>query len=299
MTLVPMRPAVAVAPLVVGPAPAAGYEPMEVAAVEPLMPEKGEVAPLWAPLDEAVRQVAAEFPGRLSVAAIDLTTNKRYDFRPRDPYLPASTFKLPVTLCTLEAIDRGELSWESTIEYTRDDYEPVGAGGFETAPFGGRYSVRNLVDRSLISSNNVAVKMLARQLTWDGLLACTKRIGGPVTRTPQGSTPVTAGDEAAWWLHLWQIHQQRPDLAEELLRPLRQVAYHGRIQAGTPAPGLVTHKFGTYAGYDHDGAIIWADHPYLLVVMTYGPSQARADEAIEQIAAAAWAAMEKGYGTSG
>lgn len=118
---------------------------MAVAAVEPLLPEPGEVSPLWASLDERVRQVAEAFPGRISVVALDLSTGTRYEFRPRDPYLPASTFKLPVT------------------------------------------------------------------------------------RTEQGSTPVTAGDEMAWWRHLWQLKQQRPEQAEELLRPLRQVAYHGRI----------------------------------------------------------------------
>jgi beta-lactamase class A len=232
--------------------------------------------------------VAADFPGRLSVAAIDLTTTKRYDFRPRDPYLPASTFKLPVTLCTLEAIDRGELSWTSTIEYTRDDYEPVGAGAFETAPFGGRYSVRNLVDRSLISSNNVAVKMLARTLTWEGLARCTEALGGMVTRTDDGSTPVTAPDEAAWWQALWQMHQNKPALAENLLVPLRQVPYRGRIQAGTPRSDLVTHKFGTYPPYENDGAIIWAERPYILVVMTYGGDHLTVDQPIMAIAEAAW-----------
>lgn len=272
--------------------PLADYQPMHVEPVEPIIPAPPEDVPeLWRPLHETVYAVAAEYPGRISVVAVDLTTGSRYEFRARDPYLPASTFKLPVALCVLEAIDAGEMAWDTLVTYTEEDYEPVGAGGFAQAAFGSRWTVRNLVDRSLISSNNVAVKMLARTLTWDGLLACTTAMGGPVTRTEEGSTPVSAADEAAWWLRLWELSRERPELAEQLLRPLRQATYRGRIQAGTPRPELVTHKFGTYAGYDHDGGIVWAERPYALVVLTYGGGEYLADRAIERIAAAAWASV--------
>jgi len=272
--------------------PLAGYQPMPVEPVEPRLPAPPAFVPAeWRGLHEAVYAIASQFTGRLSVVAVDLTTGSRYEFRPRDPYLPASTFKLPVALCVLEAIDRGELTWDTPITYTEADWEPVGAGRFADAPFGSQWTVRNLVDRSIISSNNVAVKMLARTLTWDGLLKCTTEIGGPVTRTEEGSTPVTARDEAAWWLHFWRMSQERPELAEELLRPFRRVDYHGRIEAGTPRPELVTHKFGSYAGYEHDGAIVWAERPYLLVVLTFGGVEYEADTAIQRIAAAAWDAM--------
>lgn len=274
--------------------PLGEYAPMEVAAIEPLLPADPSNLPAqWAEFHRLVVHEARSFDGRISVVAIDLTTEARYDFRSRDPYLPASTFKLPVVLCTLEAIQQERLTWDTLVTYTEADWEPVGAGGFATAAFGGRYPVRNLVDRAITASNNVAVKMLARTLTYEGLWECTRALGGPVTRTEDGSTPVSAADEAAWWLHLWRLHQREPALAEELLRPLRQVTYWGRIQAGTPAPELVTHKFGTYAGYDHDGAIIWGERPYLLVVMTYGPSQTQADGAIERIATAAWRAIQQ------
>lgn len=258
--------------------------------VEPLMPEPGTVAEPWGPLDLAVREIAAEFEGRLSVVAVDLTSGARYEFRPYDRYLPASTFKLPVTLCITQAIDRGELTWESLVTFTPEDNDTVGQGGFATAPYGGQYTVRNLLDRSIISSNNVAVKMLARTLTWEGLAKCTEAMGGMVTRTEDGSTPVTALGEANWWLTLWQMKQSKPALAANMLNPLWRVTYLGRIQAGTPRPDLVTHKFGTYPPYEHDGAIVWGDRPYILVVMTYGGDHRTVDSTIAAIAAAAWRA---------
>lgn len=261
-----------------------------LAPVDPLLPEPGAVPvqAVWRPLDQAVREIAARFAGRMSVVAVDLTGGARYEFRPRDRYYPASTFKLPVTLCVAEAVERGDLTWETPVTFTQADDDTVGQGGFATTAYGTHWTVRNLLDRSIISSNNVAVKMLARTLTWEGLRTCTAGMGGEVTRTEDGSSAVSASDEAAWWLHLWQMKQERPKAAENLLRPLRQVSYWGRIQAGTPRGELVTHKFGTYPPYEHDGAIVWSERPYLLVVMTYGGDHDGVDDVIARIARAAW-----------
>ena len=279
-TAPPGPAAVAGDPYVVG-APA-------LAPIDPLMPPAAEVPPVWQGLDQTVRRIAAEFDGRFSVVAVDLTGGARYEFRPNDRYFPASTFKLPVTLCTVQAIERGELTWDTLVTFTKEDDDTVGQGGFADVAYGTKWSVRNLLDRSIISSNNVAVKMLARTLTWDGLAKCTAAMGGMVTRTEEGSTPVSAADEAAWWQTLWNMKQAKPDQAENLLRPLRLVPYYGRIQSGTPRSDLVTHKFGTFPPYEHDGAIVWGERPYILVVLTYGGDHAAADWQIEQVARAAW-----------
>lgn len=283
----PEPPAPAVGEIPVRPDDSNGAAPY-LAPVDPLLPDPGEAAPVWRHLDQAVRQLATGFGGRISVAAVDLTSGVRYDFRPNDRYYPASTFKLPVTLCTVEAIQRGELTWDTLITFTEADDDTVGQGGFANIEYGTRWPVRNLLDRSIISSNNVAVKMLARTLTWDGLRDCTAAMGGMVTRTDDGSTPVSAADEAAWWMHLWRMKQERPAVAENLLSPLRRVDYWGRIQAGTPRPDLVTHKFGTYSPYEHDGAIVWGERPYILVVVTHGGTHDAADETIAAVARAAW-----------
>ncbi|HYF79167.1 MAG TPA: serine hydrolase [Symbiobacteriaceae bacterium] len=278
------------------PAPPANYDPYihgapALAPIDPLIPAPTPVPPIWQPLDAAVRRTAADFDGRISVVAVDLTDGARYDFRQNDRYYPASTFKLPVTICTVQAIERGELTWDTLITFTKEDDDTVGQGGFANVEYGTKWPIRNLVDRSLISSNNVAVKMLARTLTWEKLAECTAALGGMVTRTEEGSTPVSAADEAAWWQAVWQMKQAKPEVAENLLRPLRLVPYLGRITAGTPRSDLVTHKFGTYPPYEHDGAIVWGERPYLLVVLTYGEDHDSADRAIEQIARAAWDAV--------
>lgn len=262
--------------------------------IDPLLPSEEPVPAVWQHLDKRVRELAASFSGRMSVVAVDLTTGARYEFRPNDRYYPASTFKLPVSICTVEAIERGELKWDTLVTFTKEDDDTVGQGGFADAQYGSKWPVRNLLDRSLISSNNVAVKMLARTLTWEGLGRCTEQLGGMVTRTEAGSTAVTARDEAAWWLAVWRMKQERPKVAENLLNPLRRVTYLGRLQAGTPRPDLVTHKFGTYPPYEHDGAIVWGERPYLLVMLTYGGDHVGVDATFEAVARAAWDSVYQG-----
>ncbi|HWI60209.1 MAG TPA: serine hydrolase, partial [Symbiobacteriaceae bacterium] len=75
---------------------------------------------------------------------------------------------------------------------------------------------------------------------------------------------------------------------EVILTALRGVTYTGRIAAGTPEPAQVTHKFGSVDDYFHDGAIVWAGRPYLLVVMTGEAGEGEADWVIEHVAAVVW-----------
>lgn len=257
--------------------------------VDPLLPPLHPDS-RWRVLDEVVRRQAAATGGRISVVAIDLTYGGRYEFRPNDLYYPASTYKLPVVLCTLEAIDRGELTWNTLVEYTPADYDPVGGGQFYQSHFGERFPVHNLVSRMIISSNNIATLMMSRTLGLDEILDCTTAMGGPVTRDENGSTPVTARDVAAWWLRFWQRYREKPETISQVVEWFRRVDFRGRIMAGTPLPNSqILHKFGSYAQNEHDGALVLGDRPYILVVLTHGG--VGSEWAIQEIARAAYEAI--------
>lgn len=269
-------------------APAEAAETAETAA-------PARATPDWNGLDRQVQALAAAFPGRISVVAVDLRTGLRYGYREQEEYLPASTVKVAVALCYQQAVARGEYAWDTPIAYTEPDYDPDEPTNMDGAPFGTTYSVRELVGSALTYSSNVALRMLTRTLTAEKMLDCTQSMGGAVTRGPEGSTPVRAEAAAAWWQALWNLKQSDPAAAETILEPLRNAEYRGRILAGTPQPDLVTHKFGSVDDTFHDTAIVWGDRPYILVVMTQGAAtEEQADDAIAAVAAAAWNAINSG-----
>lgn len=254
-------------------------------------PPTGTAVPAdWAKAPElltSVTEAMQTFPGTWSVAVMDLTTGSRWSVRGDDRYHPASTIKLPVTLFAMAQQKAGRLTWSDVIQYTEADFESPGGGAFETSPFGGLYPVENLVNRSLIYSNNVAVNMLGRHLGWQNIRDWTKTIDGELFREADASPSTTALNELHWWRYLYQTSLDDPQTAALVLEPLRLVEYDGRIAAGLPPGVKYVHKFGSYDGNFHDGAIVWADGaPYALVIMTNGAEVDEADTYIPLAAAA-------------
>lgn len=241
-------------------------------------------------LQASIAAAMADFTGEYSVVVQDLRSGERFAQNAEHPYHPASTIKLPVALYTLEQHRAGKIGWDDLIEYTPADFESPGGGAFEGAPFGGLYPIKNLVNRSLIYSNNVAVNMLGRYFGWQQIEAWTKTIDGDLNRV-NGSPQTTALGELGWWLHLDQLAQTDPASAALLLDPLGKVAYDGRIAAGLPAGTPHLHKFGSYDGNYHDGGIIYTEQPYILIVMTHGGAEYEADEAIAAVSAAVYRVM--------
>ncbi|MDF2630295.1 MAG: putative beta-lactamase [Symbiobacteriaceae bacterium] len=271
---------------------AVGQTPAVIPAVtEPAPPPKPtwEKAPL---LDAAVARAMQDFAGEYSVVVHDLASGEEWFVNPNRQYHPASTIKMPVTLYALEQYRAGKLDWQEMITYTQADFESPGGGAFETAPFGGRYPVENLVGRALRYSNNVAVNMLGRHLGWENIRTWTKSVGGDLMRGADGSPIVTAMSELGWWRHLEQVSRVDPKNAELILQPLREVAYDGRIAAGLPEGVKYLHKFGSYDGNYHDGGWIMGEKPFLLIVMTHGASVEAADAAIARVTAEIYNVMK-------
>lgn len=266
--------------------------------VEP-RPEVEPPAPIIKQLAEgpALEAVVAEamigFAGEYSVLVYDLESGERWERNPDRIYHPASTIKMPVALYALEQYRAGKANWNDLITYTPGDFESPGGGALETSPFGGRYSIENLVGRALRYSNNIAVNMLGRHFGWRNIEEWTTTIEGDLTRSPDKSPQVTSRSELGWWLHLHRVMQEDPKSAELLVQPLREVAYDGRITAGLPEGVAHLHKFGSYDGNYHDGGIIFSQRPYILVVMTAGAPVDEADMAIARVSAAVYQVMAR------
>lgn len=269
----------------------AGKAPPSARTSDVVAPPKSDWAKAPA-LQAAVEKSMADFPGRYAVVVHELKTGKQWTLNESDRFHPASTIKMPVTLYALDQFRAGKLGWQDLITYTEADFESPGGGAFETSPFGGRYPVENLVTRALRYSNNVAVNMLGRHLGWENIRKWSQTIGGELYREEDASPSVTAMSELGWWLHLERLSRLDPKSADLVLQPLRQVAYDGRITAGLPEGVQHVHKFGSYAGYYHDGGWIMTENPFLLVVLTHGAPEDEADAAIARVAGEIYEVMQ-------
>lgn len=254
----------------------------------PLPPLPPPPAPGWQPLVDAVAATAETFLGRLSVVVVDLESGERWEYRGEECYHPASVIKIPVALYAAHQVEAGELSWEDPVLYTEADFEPP-AGPFSEIPFGTEVPVASLVEWSLKYSNNTAVNMLGRHLGWRRIRAFGRQIGGPYSPGPW----VNPQSAANWWLHLWQMSQENPMSMEPVLAGLREATHRGRVVAGVPAGVLVLHKYGSYAGYEHDAGIVYGPRPFLVLVFTADGGAGPANAAIARITRAAWEVFQQ------
>ncbi|HLO01709.1 MAG TPA: serine hydrolase [Symbiobacteriaceae bacterium] len=267
------------------PTPTAGtgpnLEPVKKVVINQEPPVGKAVPADWAKGPDLFAGVTAAFngfPGAWSVAVADLTTGERWSVRGDQRYHPASTIKMPVTLYAMTQQKAGRLKWSDVIQYTEGDFESPGGGAFETSPFGEWYPVENLVNRSLIYSNNIAVNMLGRHLGWQNVRDWTRTIDGELFREEDASPSTSALSELGWWRYLYKVSLDDPKTAALVLGPLSKVEFDGRIAAGLPAGVRFVHKFGSLDGNYHDGGIVWAPgHPYALVIMTNGAEVDEAD----------------------
>ncbi len=195
-----------------------------------------------------------------------------------DSYMyAASVGKLPIVAYVQELINSGKLSLDTTFQYnsaadyTADHMIKGGTGSLQYQnPEGKWYTVRELLTKDLIESDNAASNQLlyhvanANRKDFDSFL-------GRIAGIPSYSKYMTSNQVAKVMMY---IHNQG-GIANDLLS--RTNWKNNKIGA---LPVRVDHKIGINGSINNDAAFVYASSPFVLVVMSNGYS----DNAISNIA---------------
>ena len=130
------------------------------------------------------------------------------------------------------------------------------------------FSVDELIKLSIVYSDNMAYRLLFKTYGRYGFNDYIKSLGAETPRLPPGYefSTVTARDLSTGMLDIYSYsletdYQFYTDL-------LTESAPGGLIDSGSKY--VVAHKYGYHGGYDgyHDTAIVYAEKPYILTIMT-------------------------------
>lgn len=142
------------------------------------------VAPAWAEnssgpdwttrLNTRLAQIDAAYPGEMGVYVKDLRSGESVGLREMEPWYLASTVKIAVAITLLEAVDKGVVELDKTIELIPADYVD-GTGETNWQPPGTAVSLRYLFEQMLIHSDNTATDVLLRYLGSDNVNALVSR----------------------------------------------------------------------------------------------------------------------------
>ena len=203
---------------------------------------------------------------------------KKYYFDNENKYFKgASTVKVPVAMIYYDKIRNGELTLESKLKYTSEDYE---AGGGATASLynvGDNIPISYLLEQSIVNSDNTAVNILIDGI---GYRKCREQIAefSDEQFTEEFyTTNLTTADLGYNIIN--HIYQNQTDY-EELIGFMKKSS-NGEYLKKYVTEYDVAHKYGSYTGNVHDYGIVYSDSPYLIGIYTQGVSGA--DELIANI----------------
>ena len=203
---------------------------------------------------------------------------QKYYFDNQSKYFKAaSTVKVPVAIMYYDKIKNGELTKESTLQYTSDDYEEGGGTTASLYSVGDNVPISYLLEQSIVNSDNTAVNILIDGI---GYRKCREQIAefSDEQFTEEFyTTNLTTADLGYNIIN--RIYQNQTDY-EELIGFMKKSS-NGEYIKKYVTEYDVAHKYGSYAGNVHDYGIVYSDSPYLIGVYTQGVSGA--DELIANI----------------
>jgi len=258
-----------------------------------LAPAAHAQRPSTGALSGAIAARIAAVPGaEVAVSYRDLATGDSLDINAGTDFHAASTMKIPVMLEVLRSVEAGRLSLDQRILLVNRFHSIVDGSPYSLDAgddsdslvytlIGQRVSVRELMERMIVRSSNLATNALVALVGADRANATAHALGAAHIRVLRGVEDIKAYDAglnntttSADLAVLLEKIERREALGESSAQLMKEILlrqeFNDAIPAGLPAGTPVAHKTGSITATLHDAAIVYPPgrKPYVLVVLT-------------------------------
>jgi len=180
----------------------------------------------------------------------------------------ASTVKVPVVLYASTLAQQGKLDMNERMEYRVNRDWRGGAGSMQyTAKDGDTFSLRELCEKAITESDNVAWKMLERRLGKTNIADFMTSLGGKVVY-PYGENVSTPYDLAVYMEAALNYAKESP-FGDKLMYDLSHTIWNTGLNRYIEDV-QVAHKEGDITGVADDVGVIYWKRPYILSIMSQG-----------------------------
>lgn len=268
-------------------------------------------------LGDSVEAIVARYPGATVAVAVRHTDGGRTTSYTRNgdrDFHAASTMKVPVMIEAFRQVEDGRRSWDDPVRVENrfrsivDGSEYAIEDDSDDALYqlqGQDLTLRNLTERAITTSSNLATNLLIGLVTADSVQATVDRLGAPGMKVLRGvedikafeaglSNRTTANALATLLEAIRDGQAVSPSADAEMVDVLDDQAFNEMIPAGLPEGTRVAHKTGWITEIHHDAAIVYGGAaPYVLVILTEGIADRDVSSRLgAEIAAAVHAALE-------
>jgi beta-lactamase class A len=212
---------------------------------------------------------------------------------------PASLAKLPIAMIAMKKVEKGEWNLDNTklvlipedVDVKRVDVQ---------SEIGKEFSIRFLLERLLVDSDNTAYHMLVRELSEQELLSIAEAVG--LEKLFEEDAKVSAKDYTRLFRALHSSTYLNEDNSQLMLSLLDQSKFGKFLRAGVPQGVHVASKWGineVQNAYADAGIIFLKNRPYMISVIIHGvgkdqvENQQKAEQLIKDISSKAYEFMLK------
>ena len=265
-------------------------------------PEPQPENELASAISERLALTGADF----AVAYRDLQTGDELLINPDVEFHAASMMKVPVMLRLHRMADWGQIDLDTPIEikneftsiYDGSSYSLSADEDSDSTLYslvGSEVTIRDLMDRMITSSSNLATNILIELADPDSIAPMLAYLGADGMKVLRGVEDIPAyrnglnnTTSARGLLELFSAlargQTATPAATSEMVMALLRQEFNDAIPAGLPEGTPVAHKTGWITAVDHDGGIVMpaGRTTYVLVILTSGVE----DETVTRTAAA-------------
>ncbi|MDI6605684.1 MAG: class A beta-lactamase-related serine hydrolase [Candidatus Omnitrophota bacterium] len=240
----------------------------------------------WSVLRQEISSQARNFKGKSGIVVKDLKMNWEISLNKEEVFPSASLVKIPIMAAVFGAAQSGKIRLESRIKLKVSDKVP-GSGELKNIPAGRDFSIEELVERMVISSDNTAANMLIELLGFGFLNNSFKEFGLKNTNLARkmmefgerknGVENYTTAEDTSYLLEKIYRHKLcNSFVSEKCLGLLKRQKTRDRIPAQLPEDIIVAHKTGLEMKTCHDTGIVFAPRgDFLICVLTKGVVNSR------------------------
>lgn len=247
--------------------------------------------------EQAVRDLVSPYGTEVAVAVMPLDGSEGFSFNGDADFVSASMIKLLILAEYLDEVEAGALNASASYTVTSSDIVG-GTGIIQNSGAGVSYTYDELARDMIMYSDNTATNILIDAMGMDAINDKASELGLSGTSLQRRMMDLGTGvenhitaNEAA---ELLAGFANRTLASEELCETaegylLDQTDSAGLAQ-GLPAGVSFAHKTGSLDPIRHDGGIVYAENPYVIVVLA-NIGASNANSLMAQVSSAVYDAL--------
>jgi beta-lactamase class A len=243
-------------------------------------------------LEAELRAAIAASGAEVAVAVRTLDGRTEVLIDADKPFHAASTMKVPVMIELFRQVASGKLSLDTPIPI-RNEFKSIVDGspyslsdGDDSdkavyAEVGKTMTLGQLCEVMITVSSNFAANLLIEKLGVDNIRATVTKLGADGMQVLRGvedqkafdkglNNTTTARGLLVLFDKLGHGTAVDPQADAQMIAILKRQAFSDAIPAGVPPGTMVAHKTGNITKIHHDAGVVFADRPYVLVLLVRG-----------------------------